>query len=148
MKRVGEFAPIKGTKTGGSRTRSRLPEHQSDVCDSGRNKDLADWIMGLFTGIYGQDTMIRKYPNKVALNLGRRAYIRALNTLQPTQLQHGAKMLDQEPSRFPPTPAEFRALCIRAPEHRDFPPALEHKTDKEVSKQWLHKIRQNLSAKP
>ena len=116
-----------------------------DDDDEGPYKELADRWYQLFVGIYGMDTMIRKYPNEPALKLGRRAAIRALIEKTPQQLSHGERLLEKDPPSWPPTPGEFAKLCVTVPEHQPFPcKQLEHKADKETARAWLQRIRGNL----
>ncbi|MGI9412149.1 MAG: hypothetical protein ACR2PM_00665 [Hyphomicrobiales bacterium] len=117
---------------------------RSDAEDSGHQKDVADWHMRVLTGIYGQDTMVRKFPNTVALSLGRRAIIRAIGHMSPEQLAHGEKTLESQPGNWPPAPGEFARMCIRAPEHSYTQRQLTHKHDPAIGRAWIKKIRANL----
>ena len=124
------------------------PECYTDAPDEGDNKDLADWYMRVMTGLYGQDLMIRKYPNKEALALGRRAVIRALRDLSNASLLYGERVLEKDPGTYPKNPGEFAKLCQRAPEHEAFHvKQLERKSSPESARNWIRVIKEKLREK-
>lgn len=128
----------------GKHSGSELPKHETDVEFDDHGKRVADWYFRVVTGIYGQDVMIRKFPNKETLALGRRAAVRALKNLTPSQRSRGERLLEQNPGAWPPAAGEFRKLCIGAPEHQILPKALPHKANKETARVWIARMKDNL----
>ncbi len=141
MKKIGDLLPTPGHK----KPSEYHPERHTDAPDTGRNKQLADWYMRVMTGVYGQDLMIRKYPNSEALALGRRAAIRALQNKSSEQLTYGERILEKDPGQYPKNPGEFAKLCDPAPEHRAFHvEQLEHKATPESARRWINAIKEQL----
>ena len=144
MKKAGDLTP----QIGRQKLSEYRPECHTDAPDEGRNKQLADWYMRVMTGIYGQDLMIRKYPNDEALALGRRAIIRALRDLSPGSLLYGERVLEKDPGTYPKNPGEFAKLCQRAPEHEAFHvKQLERKASPESARNWIRVIKEKLREK-
>ena len=111
------------------------------------SKELADWVMALYTAIWGQDAMFRRYPDELTLAMGRGAFIRALGGMTAQQLKHGQKMLERDPGDWPKPPGEFAKLCVRAPEHAFHVKQIEHKAEKETALRWIAQMKSKLSQK-
>ena len=139
MKKAADYLPTRGQSKP-----SEYPEQRTDAVDEGHNKKVADWYMRVMTGIYGQDLMIRKYCNKEALALGRRAAIRVLAKLTHEQLLYGEKQLERDPGQWPINPGEFAKLCQRPPEHQFHVKQLPDKSTAEHARACIQKMKEAL----
>lgn len=111
----------------------------------GQGERVAGYYFRLMTAVHGQDVMKRRYPDMDAIDLGRKAAIRALGHLTLDQLKYGGNQYQRNPEKWPVTAGEFAKLCIKPLEHRPFPQKqIEQRANPDVARKCIEEMKSKL----